>query len=36
MDLIIGLIIGALIGWSVPKPSFIQSLQDKIKGLLGK
>jgi len=36
MNLVIGLIIGAIVGWSVPKPSFVQSLQDKIKGLLGK
>ena len=36
MDLIIGLIIGAIVGWTVPKPSTIQALQDKIKGLFGK
>lgn len=36
MSLILGLVIGAIIGWSVPKPSVVQALQDKIKGLLGK
>lgn len=36
MELIIGLIIGVVVGWSVPKPSIVQSIQDKIKGLIGK
>ena len=36
MDLIIGLIIGVIVGWIVPKPSAVQALQDKIKGLIGK
>jgi hypothetical protein len=36
MGLIIGLVVGALIGWSLPKPAFVQSFQDKLKGLLGK
>lgn len=36
MSLILGIIIGAIIGWSVPKPPFVQSVQDKIKGLFGK
>jgi uncharacterized membrane protein YeaQ/YmgE (transglycosylase-associated protein family) len=36
MDLIIGLIIGAIVGWCVPKPAAVQAIQDKIKGLIGK
>lgn len=36
MSLIIGLVVGVIVGWSVPKPTIVQSIQDKIKGLIGK
>ena len=36
MSLIVGLIVGVIVGWVVPKPSIVQSLQDKIKGLISK
>ena len=36
MGEIILLVIGVVIGWVVPKPSFVQTIQDKIKGLIKK
>lgn len=36
MDLILGIVIGLVIGWVVPKPSFVQTIQDKIKGIISK
>ena len=36
MGEIILLAIGVVIGWVVPKPSFVQTIQDKIKGFIKK
>ena len=30
MDLIIGIIIGAFLGWNLPQPTWAQTLQSKI------
>lgn len=31
-ELILGLVIGALIGWHVPQPQWAKNLLDKLKG----
>ena len=34
MELIVGIIIGAFLGWNLPQPSWAQTLQSKIVDLL--
>lgn len=29
--LILGFVVGALVGWSVPQPAFVKTLVDKVK-----
>jgi len=34
MELIIGLLIGAFIGWNIPQPTWAQTIQSKIVDIL--
>ena len=34
MELIVGIIIGAFLGWNLPQPSWAQTVQSKIVDLL--
>lgn len=36
MSLIIGLVVGALVGWNFPQPQFAKDLQAKLFGLFTK
>lgn len=36
LDFLIGVLVGAFIGWNLPQPTWAKSIQEKIQSMLSK